>query len=54
MGSELVVVLVLHDHEDAEVVLAGLRRRLADEVLGVLGVVGVEEAGQLDVVGELA
>ena len=39
-------------HEDAEVGGAGLRRRLADQVLGVLGVVGVEEAGDLDVVVE--
>ena len=46
--------LVLDFEEDAEVGRALRRRRLADQVGGVLGVVGVEVAREDDVVLELA
>ena len=46
--------LVLDFEEDAEVGGAGGRRLLADQVGGVLVVVGVEEAGEDDVVLDLA
>ena len=48
-GPRVVAVFSI-DHEHAEVGGARLRGRLADQVLGVLGVVGIEEAGDLDVV----
>jgi hypothetical protein len=47
-------VLVLDFEEDAEVGEAGSRRRLADQVGGVLVVVGIEEAREDDVVLQLA